>query len=342
MNGRLALAVLLVMAGCARGPASAASAAAPDPLHVAPTSDLVPAGRLRWVADVRTRELLTNAALIPAIAEVLPEAELSAMAKAWGGIDPRSAEELVIAGYDGGALFLAHQAIDPGRVEAAFAAQLADVEGRAIDQASDDSRAVVTRVWGATGKRHETLVLLGREVAGLGVFSEARADAPIRAVELFALQRLKRAKPVWRAAPLDRVAELLGDAPVRAGAPGPFEGSWGSGLGGLLAAATAAGVAVQPVGANLRVTLVVTGAWGERASEAKDRLERRYAMLAASGLGRLLGIDRPESPPVVTATVDTLRLEVLLRAGPFFRGLRDATTAQLEGIMSQPDGRNGP
>ncbi len=259
------------------------------------------------------------------------------MTHSWGGVDPRSADDLVMAEYDGGSMFLVHQALDPARLEAAFRARMADVQGRAVDHPSADPIGVVTRLWGGLGTRHETLVVFGREAAGLAVAEQAGESTPLRAAELFATQRLKRARPAWRAPPLDRMAELLGDAPARAAAPGPFQGAWGLGLGGLLAGATAVGVAVREEGEALEVTIVLTGGWGDRAEEARGRLQERYARLVESGLGRLMGIDRPVAPPVVSATADALRLDVRLHAPPLFRGLRDATTADLQAIMSRPD-----
>jgi hypothetical protein len=316
-------------------PVVAAPQAVAAALHLSPLADLVPAAGLRWIADVRPKELLRDPALIPAVAAAVPEAELDGMARAWGGIDLRAVDALVIGGFDAATLFLAQEPLDPARVEVAFGARVADVEGRAIDEprTAGASSPPLVRVWGSVGTRHETLVLFGRDAAGLAVGS----DVPLRAAELFALQRMKRARPAWQAPPLDRMASLLGEAPIRAAAPGPFGGPWAAGLGGLLASTTAAGVAIRPDGEALRVTLILMGGWGERSGEARGRLERRYDSLAKSGLGRLTGLDRPVVPPRVVDLPDALELEVSVRAAPLLRGLRDATSAEVEAIMRRPD-----
>ncbi len=185
---------------------------------------------------------------------------------------------------------------------------------------------------GGLGKTHQTLVVFGREAAGLAIGSEV----PLRAAELFAEQRLRRARPAWQAPPLDHIAELLGDAPLRAAAPGPFSPEWSPGVGGLLAAATGAGIAVRPDGDALRVSIVLTGAWGNRSAEAEARVRRCYEALVESSLGGLLGLAQPASPPAFSATSENVTLDVRLRASPLLRGIGDATTTQVEAIMKRP------
>jgi len=327
------LLVLAALAACAQvRPAPVAAAPTPSPLHLAPLSDLVAAAGLRWIADVRPRRLLADPSLIAPIAAVLPEADLEAMARARGGVDLRAADELVVAGYDGATLFLVHQVVDPARLEAAFAGRVAEVEGRAVDHGGDDPRGVMVRVWGGLGKAHEALVVFGREAAGLSV----GGDGPLKAAELFAEARLRRARPAWQAPPLDQVAGLLGEAPIRAAVAGPFRGEWSTGLGGLLGSATGGGVALRPEGESVRVKVVLTGAWGDRAPEAVARLRATFDLLVASGLGRLLGLDRPASPPTFSATPESVALEVRFVVAPLLRGLADATRSQLEAIMRAP------
>jgi hypothetical protein len=302
---------------------------AEPPLHLAPLADLVASGGLHWLVDARPRSIFSESALIPALSLVLPEAELDAMARARGGVDLRAADELVVAAYGGSTLFLAHQVVDPAKVEAAFTARVADVEGRAIDRNGTDPRGTLVRAWGGLGKSHEAVVVFGHEAAGLAL----GGDAPLRAAELFAEEKLKRAQPAWRAEPLDRIAALLGEAPLRAAAPGPFDGPWRLGLGGLLAAATGAGFAARVDGDAVRVNVVVTGAWGDRATEAEAHLRDCYATLAHSGLGLLLGLSQPVSGPTFSATADSLRAEARLRIAPLVQGLADATTSEVEDIM---------
>jgi hypothetical protein len=285
--------------------------------------------------EARPRVFFSDPTLITALAEVLPERELDAAAKERGGLDLRTIDDLVAAGYPGATILLAHQVVDPPRIEAAFAARVADVEGRAVDRAGDDPRGVLVRTWGARGKSHETLVVLGREAVGLALGDDAR----LRAAELFAQGKLKRAQPAWRSPPLDRVAELLGDAPPRAAAPGPFDGAWSAGFGGLLAAATAAGLSVRVEDGAAHLRAVLTGPWGDRAPDALRRLHSSYETLTGSGLGRLLGLHHPASPPTFVASPDApdvIAFEVRLEVEPLLRGLADATTTELQDIMKRP------
>jgi hypothetical protein len=330
LNRKSAVHLLFALLGCGPHPPAATPVApSPAPLHLAPLADLVPAAGLRWIVDAQPRAFFSNPSVIPALGQLLPGAQLDALARERGGLDLRSIDALVVAGYDTSTLFLAHQFLGPAKLEAAFAKRVADVEGRAIDRRVDDPRGAIVRTWGSLGREHETLVVFGVEAAGLALGS----DTPLRAAELFAQSKLRRAEPVWRAAPLDRVTELLGDAPLRAAAPGPFEGVWASGLGGLLAGATAAGGAVGVEGEALRVKMVLTGPWGDRAADAEKLLRTSYAQLAGSGPGRLLGLMAPLTGPTFAAAPDSVALEVRLATLPLLRGLADATTTELTDMM---------
>jgi len=327
---RLAGVLLLTAASaCAPRAVSPAAPPAPPPLHLTPLADLVPAAGLSWIADLRPRAFFADATLIPALAEVFPEAELDAAARERGGLDLRGMDGFVAAGYDSGTLLLAHQLLEPAKLEGAFAGRVADVQGRAIDRGGDDPRGAIIRTWGARGTSHETLVVFGREAAGLALGSDTR----LRAAELFAEGKLKRAQPAWRTPPLDGIAARLGDAPLRVAVPGPFTGLWSKGVGGLLAAATGAGGAVWVEGGAARVKIVLTGNWGERAEEAAQRLRSCYEALTDTGLGRLLGLPHPVAAPTVTAAPDGVALEVRLAVEPLLRGLADATTSQLRDLM---------
>ena len=127
---------------------------------------------------------------------------------------------------------------------------------------------------------------------------------------------------------------------MRAFAPGPFDGDWAAGLGGLLAGATAAAApsargrapgARRPV---LELRLVLTGAWGADAAAAADRLAASFRVLAEDPLGRLTGLDRPVEGPVATGEPDVLALDVALDPVTMSRGVRAAAGAPLAEIMA--------
>jgi hypothetical protein len=324
-----------VAVGCAPAGsvASRASSVPAPPLVVAPLADLVPAGGLRWAIELRPRALFASPGLVAPVAELLPEAELDRMTRTLGGADPRSTEEVVVAGYGTSTLSLARLFVQPPALEAAFAEHVGAVAGRAVTRRGDDPGGWVTRVWGGLATKHEALLVLGREAAGFAVGDEA----PLRAAELLAERRLKRSTTLWHAEPFDRLGQLLGDAPARAVIAGPFEGEWARGLGGLLAASTGAGVAARVEGDVLRVTAVVAGSWPGREAEAEQRARGFYEALSTSGLGRLLGLTTPATPPTFAASADTVTLDVRLRPGPLFRGFADATTTSFEAMLHRPN-----
>jgi hypothetical protein len=199
------------------------------------------------------------------------------------------------------------------------------VDGRSIDRPTTDPLASIVRTWGSFGGDQEQLVLFGREALGLDI---GRSD-PLRAAELFAMERLKRASPALRTDPLRQAARLLGDAPLLAFAPGPFTGEAAGGLGGLLGAATAAD---RP---GLAITVVLLGAWGNDGQAAADRLLSAFGVLADSGIGRLLGARSPIAPARVRASPEALTLEVTIDAFTLAAGLHDATGATVDAIMDR-------
>jgi hypothetical protein len=130
---------------------------------------------------------------------------------------------------------------------------------------------------------------------------------------------------------------VLGDAPVRVFAPGPFEGEMAAGLGGLLRAATAVGGSIKwggpGSGSNLAVRVVLTGAWGEDASAASERLGAAVHVLSESPVGHLFGLHRPVRAPFVHVEPDALVLDAMIDGDALARGLHDAVDAEVADIM---------
>jgi hypothetical protein len=192
----------------------------------------------------------------------------------------------------------------------------------------------VTRLWGSAGEEREQVAVFDGQAVGL----ERGRLGPLRAAVYFAQGKLKRALPALREEPLARTATLLGDAPLRAFAPGPFDGEWGAGLGGLLRATTALGAGVRsferaPHGA-LEVQGVLAGAWGSDAPRAAERLAAALQLLANDPLGRLLGMDHPLEEARVSGNDEALRFQVVLDPLALARGLEAATGARIGEIMA--------
>lgn len=299
----------------------------PVPLHLSPACDLAPAAGLSWVVEASPRAIAQSPDLIPAIALVVPEDRLRGYAAAHGGIDLRQIEDLCIARYKDATLAIARTPIDPARVMSAFE----DRSTKPAARAHVVPNPPVVRVTGEVHTEPQQLLVFGREAVAL----EQGKPGPLRASEAFALGRLRRASPALRGAALSRAAQVLGDAPVRVFAPGPFEGEVAQGLGGLLRASTAIAVSATPVkGApRIAVRLVLTGAWGEDAAAAGERLAAAVHVVSESAVGRLFGLDRPLEGPHVRSAPEALVLEATYDAGALARGVHDAVDAEVGDIM---------
>jgi hypothetical protein len=301
------------------------------PLHLDPVTDLVAAAGLVWLVDARPRDIFGELDLIPALGLVMPEANLDAFATDNGGVDLRQVTALAYARYPDATLAIARGVFDPPRIEKTFTARLAPLDGRA----NDDGR--VLRLWGTAGGERQQVAVFGQTAVAL----ERGKLGPLRAAEAFAAGRLKRAKPALRADPLSRAAELLGDAPLRAFAPGPFDAEGqGGALGGLLAASTAVAASATPAGATpeghakLSLKLALLGAWGDDAPRAAERLGSVWSRLGTDPFGRLCGVDKPLDGPKLTPSPDAVTLEATLDALAVARGIHDLTSANVREIMA--------
>jgi hypothetical protein len=280
-----------------------------------------------WLFDARIEELLASPVTAAAANLLLSPTRFDTFAERHGGVDLRRVATLVVADYPEATLALVGTPVQAARIEAAFAARAVDIEGRAVEGS-------VTRLWGSVGSQREQIALFDGEAVGL----ERGHLGPLRASIYFAQNKLKRSLPALRAEPLARAAKLVGDAPFRAFAPGPFEGEWGAGLGGLLRVTTAVGVGLRtserpPQGA-LEVQAVLTGVWGDDAPRAAERLAAAFQLLASDPLGRLLGVDQPLEEARVSGDDEALRLQVVLDPLVLARGLEAATSARISEIMA--------
>jgi hypothetical protein len=325
---RDALALLggLVATACA-GPRSAVTAAPAGPTFgLDPIVDMVPAAGLIWLVDARPQELFHSAKLGPALAILLPDERATAFARRYGGVDPRHASQLAIAGFAKATLGLARMPVDAALLEAAFASR-GQITGRSAEHG-------IARLRGNVEGEPEQVAIFGQ-----GAAIERGQPGPLQTAIYFAEGKLKRALPALKAEPLSATAARLGDAPLRAFAPGPFDGQAASGLGGLLRATTAVGGAVRPVEAKasgaVRVTLVLLGAWGADAPDAAVRLGAAFQVLSEDPLGRLMGVNRPIEGPRTAGDESALTLDAVLDLASIARGLRDATDATVAQIMGK-------
>jgi hypothetical protein len=300
---------------------------APAQVHVDRACDVAPAAGLSWALAVEPRAIAEIPDLIPAIARVLPEKRMSAFAAAHGGVDPRTVEDLCVARYDGVILTIARTTFDRGRVERAFEERATRVETRA-EVARDPS---IVRLTGTVNGEPEKLALLGdRAIA----YEQGNGRSVLRAAEAFALGKLKRARPALRSSALARASEVLGDAPVRIFAPGPFEGETAQGLGGLLQVTTAIAASARFAGppARIAVRVVLTGAFRDL-DAAAERFAAAANVLSESVAGRLFGLHDPIASPRVHVAGDALVLDATIDGDALSRGIHDALDAEVSEIM---------
>lgn len=341
MKVRAAALLLAALAACGGTPKTPEPKDAPLPIdHVV---DLAPAAGLESLVVLEPRAALAHAELLPVLDAIIPDARFRAFAERNGGVDPRQQDELVIASYTGGStLLLTRGVFEPGKVEAAFANRVTQVDSRTVDRQGGPLSTIV-RLDGNGLQGHDELVLFGRQALGLELGPTVPGPGthvgPLRAAELFAGGRLKRSSPALHGAPLDATATDLGPAPARIFFPGPFGGGAEQGLAGLMKGATAIGIAIEPAPARadgkpaVHATLVLSGAWGADAPKAGERLVAAVDTLANSALGKLCGVNQPFRGPDVRTTPTALFVDLVVDASAVARGVRAATSAEVDEIM---------
>ncbi len=322
-----ALLLLLLATGCGSKKPPPPPAPPSVPLYLDPACGLAPSAGLVWLVEAKPRAIAQIPDLIPAIALVLPEERLELFTAAHGGIDPRQTKDLCIARYREAVLSIVRMPLDGERVASAFESRSVRSSPRTL--LAKNPRVI--RLAGEFAGEPQRLTVFGNEAVA---FEEGK-PGPLRAAEAFAFGKLKRSAPALRGAALARAAEVLGDAHVRVFAPGPFEGETANGLGGLLKAATAVAASATWAGkkTDIAIRVVVTGAWGEDASAASERLGAAAHVLANSSLGHLFGLDRPVRAPSVHVERDALVLDATIDGMALARGLHHAVDAEVAEIM---------
>jgi hypothetical protein len=327
---RDALALLggLVATACAGVGRKGAPPASPAPAFgFDAIVDLVPAAGLVWLVEGRPRELCESTKLWPAIATMASDERAAALARHYCGIDLRRADQLAVARFPDATLGLARVPVEAAGVEAAFEAR-GQLGNLTVERG-------ITRFQTTLGGEPARVAVFGQNGAAV----ERGQPGPLQTAVYFAERKLKRALPALKAEPLAGAAERLGDAALRAFAPGPFEETWAAGLGGLLRATTALAAALRPVdtkpGAAVGLTLLLMGAWAADAPAAEERLGAAFHVLSEEPLGRLTGVNRPIEAARTSSDSNAVRLDVVLDFAAIARGLRDATDATVAEIMSK-------
>ncbi len=295
-----------------------------EPLRVRPLSNLVVASGLRWIVFTRPQELLRHPALQASFSRFVPPVRRQVFQKLTG-IGLESIGEAVIAGYDGSTLFVLDGMPDALETEARFRDRLIfDVIRKTYR-----SDAIWTHGRTATGDVRALSALAPHVVA-----VEGGDRLRSKVAMLIALGRLRRSPRALDLPDMKRVLDALGDAPLRALAPGPFEGAWGGAIRGLLSSCSAVGlgILVGPEG-QLSLSARLAGAWGQEAPDATQFLLAGWQDLANSSLGRLLHLDESTDGPRVDGGPEILSLDVVVDGVKLMDGLYHVVAADVREIL---------
>jgi hypothetical protein len=325
-----------VLSGCG-GAHGTTTRPPPPPLPplVIPSLDvLVPLPGLRWLVVARPNEIAKFPWLEASIAMVIDKDRLERFPELMG-FDLRAVSEATWAAYrtegegevEDTSFQLVRHTNDPLVIERLFRDRLSTDVVRSVD----DPRVV--RASGRIGKTVHAFAAIGRDVVAFQQDGIAERG-PCRVAALLALGKLKRTKPVFDDEALRALSKRLESAPLRAFAPGPFEGELGRGARGLLAAATAVGAGARPSPReSVLLEIAVAGDFTKSGDEASRKLAASWDDLASRPFGHLLGLDAPLSPAFPSYTQDAVALVVDLDPRKLAKGLADATSNQIREIM---------
>ncbi len=303
-------------------------------LHLAPLTELLQAPGMVWLVDAAPKAL-RESGLGPAIARIVTGRAFDDFKGRNGGVDLREMDEVAVASYGGVTVSGVRGLVDPGAVERAFGSRASAVDARAIDHAPDVAEDRIVRLFGMLRGVRAQVCTMGRSA----VLLEEGTLGPLRAAVAFAQGKLKRTKPALRTRPLDRIAELLGEAPLRFFAPGPFEGEWSKAAGGLLAAATAFGARMAMVDGTLMFSFVLTGTdaqtWEREAEAVQKRLSAAFDVISQSDLGKLARADKPKVSAATRIDKDALWLHVGYDPALLAEGIHAALDAEISEILAK-------
>jgi hypothetical protein len=265
--------------------------------------------------DAHPARIFRDSALKATLAGVLSPERMDAFVKVTG-IDLGALEEVVVAGYDLGTLYVTSlPSPDGGRTRARF-------EERLTGAVVKHPRPALYRIAGTRGGVPRALVAVDDRVFALAVGDVTLA----RVAEAYAERRLKSPTALHGAA-LAELPAPPSDALALLYAPGPFVDSWASAAHGLLNTALALTVAVRSGGGTtLPVLLTIVGDWNE--GQAGPQLNAAWSDLASSSTGRLFGFDQAKNVSSV-AHLHQLTWSADLDLPQLTAGLRAATAANV-------------
>jgi hypothetical protein len=316
--------------GCGAAPPPPSRPAGPPPIEIENATHLLALAGLRWLILCRPRDIVSVPWLLSPISTFAPEHRFLRFAESTG-MDLRQVREAAIGVYatesGDSSFYLVRHGGDAQTIERAFRRRLTGGMRRSVLESG------ITLVSGTIGASTHVLVVIGRDIAGFQQ-GGSLSRGPARIAALYAEGKLKRSPTVLAEEPLRSLDARFGDAPFRAFARGPFEGELARGIRGLLAGATAAGIAARPsVREGILVAIAITGDFSTSADAASQALLSEWTRISESSFGHLLGLDQPADRPLPTHGDGAIALAVELDPKKLAAGLAAATMSQVEDIM---------
>jgi len=165
---------------------------------------------------------------------------------------------------------------------------------------------------------------------------------PSRVVVGFATGKLRKTAPALRGAALSTLPQPEAESTLAFFAPGPFDGDWSGGARGVLGAALAAAIHVEPAKDGfLRASVTLSGEWEPGGRQAADALRLAFEELAESSTGKLFALARARTV-ATSAHPQYLTLSAELPLADLVRGLRAAVMADVWEILDLPPPATGP
>jgi hypothetical protein len=275
----------------------------------------------------KPQAILAEPELGPALLQIVSERRLDAFAEA-SGVDLRRVAHGAVAGFPYATLYLAEVPAGVAR-----AAREHFVERLVAGAVTKQPRPTLTRITGVVGQTPETLLTADESLLAVAVGDPLLA----KIAEAYAEERLKNSPSALRGSALSTLPNLDADNLAVLLAPGPFSDEWRRAALGLLESTVAVGVGLKPIGhGKIAATVCLSGAWGDTAEQAKDRLATAWTSFVASSAGHLFALNPAAS---VNASSELLTLRVELEIEPILRGLKAAVLSDVADLLQLPDER---
>lgn len=271
---------------------------------------------------VRPKELLQDKSTKHGIERLFPDARLDVFARN-SGVDLRTLDVGLVAGFDLGTLYLAETpAVEA--VEKAFLARLVSEPVR------KQLGPKVVHVAGVIGVTPQSFVGISQRIVGVSV----KDPTLTKIAGAFALNKLKKSPSALFGAALRALPTSLAADPIQFYAPGPFSDEWSHGAHGLMRDTVSVGITgrINTPGI-LDVQVLLQGEYPEGSEATVQKALGTFRALADNSLGRLLSLSDPSIAPEIVATPQQVSLRARLPIDRLLEGLYAVVTANVWDLL---------